>query len=153
MDMETNGIISSSLALLAIVLSCVALFFSWKYGRTQNEVNLIEIEKNKEVKDAQKKAFIKHELVSDGKSHRFQLSNTGLSEARNVNIEFVEENNFIIGSEVQEKLPVKKLGAGESISMIAAISTSTKPQQEINICWEDDTNENNKRNVTISVFG
>jgi hypothetical protein len=151
--MEINDIVSASLAGFAIVLSCFALFFSWKFGRTQNKVNLILLEENEVEKSAQKRAYIQHELDSNADRQRFNLINRGHSEARNVNIEFVGDNDLIIESEIRDKLPVIKLEPGDSISMIAAISGSNKPQQEINIFWDDDSGKGNKRHVIVSVFG
>lgn len=151
--MEIHDIVTSFLALIAILISCTALYFSWRFGRVQNKVNLIAIEKNQAENLAATQADIVCHLGPFDKHQKFRLINHGQSEARNIRLEFFDCNAFLMQSDLDEKLPVRELASGESVSFIAVISCDNKPTTEINIVWDDDNGVNNKKNVIIHLFG
>lgn len=151
--METKDIVTWFLSVIAILLSCTALYFSWRFGRVQNEVNLITIRKDNAEQIAATQADVTYNLESPGKYQKFQLVNQGRSEARNIRLEFFDDNAFLIQSDLDEKLPIRELASGKSVSFIAAISCDNKPTTEINIVWDDDNAVNNKKNVIVHLFG
>jgi hypothetical protein len=149
---EINDIITSVLALIAILISCIALYFTWRFGRAQNKINLITINKHEADLLTAKQADIVYGLDSPSKNQKFRLINQGQSEARNIRLEFFDDNAFIMQSDLDEKLPIRELAPGDSVSFIAVISGSNAPTTEINIVWDDDNGVSNKKNVIIYLF-
>ena len=150
--MEANNIITWILSAIAILLSCTALYFSWRFGKVQNEANLITIRKDKVEQLAATQADVTYNLDSPGKHQKFRLINQGQSEARNIRLEFFDDNAFLMQSDLDEKLPVRELASGESVSFIAVVSCDNEPTTEINIVWDDDNGVNNKKNIIVHLF-
>ena len=145
--MSKYEIISSLISLLAIVVSFVALNRSKK-----NHDQLIEIEKihgkvserelaeyEKRDRDAQK-AVLSVRLVSDGKGYRFIVTNQGEAEAKNIyfGLEQDNEHNPLVQNDLDQKIPYKILGPGDSYSLQAYIPSGiSQSAYSVSLRWDN----------------
>ena len=84
------------------------------------------------------KARVKVDLVKDGKSYRFVISNFGNVDARNVDFELLlgdADQSPLIESDRRGKLPALKLSPGSSISLIAAIHMQSPRTYRAELRW------------------
>lgn len=145
--MTSFELITTVISFTALALSGYALFTQRRLQRENNELqkatsDLARKQLEMLVRDdhAKTSARIKLDLFRDGKTYRFRLTNISDVDARNVSFNLLlndGEDNPLIESEVQEKLPAPKLSPGSDMTLIAALHMGTPTAYRARITWKD----------------
>ena len=134
------------------LVSCIAAFIAlvvWNGQRKmQREANDLQrataelAKKQLEILIREEKgkntARVSLDLVKEGKSFKFQVTNRSDVEAREVEVELLlnkPSDNPIIQSEYNEKFPAKRVGPGSSISLIAALHFGSPTAFNARVSW------------------
>jgi len=147
---------SDVLSGLAFLLS---IYATWKTIQFNNrQQSLIESQEllNKrmlEKEDAEsieaKKAALGATLLKFGSSnYKLRVFNRGPAAARNVNLKFLEGNDFVM---VSDKFPMELLERHQSVDLIAAVSLDTKSKHPVRLTWDDDFKSNNEKLVYVTL--
>ena len=137
---------------LSIVISCVAAMiaaFVWfgqrKLQRESNDMQRATADlarKQLEIllreEQGTNQARLSMDLVKDGKTFRFVVSNISDVKASNVDLELLVEkdsDNPIIESEYAQKFPAKAINPGSSISLIAALHLGSSTAYNARLKW------------------
>jgi hypothetical protein len=156
---------SDVIALIALLVSLYTVISSEVRSRKNNkEQEVIKDEQGrvrkllleKETKSAinEKRADLNANLVRIGTNkYRLKIFNRGKSEARQVELSFPDNdgNEFLVMSEVNEKLPYEILYPQQSIELIAAIHLGSKAKYKIKISWSDEYQSINEQDVVVSI--
>lgn len=153
---------SDIIALVAVVISALALFNSWRTGKKNNDLigqqvelqqRLTQIEQSREYARMMQslKAELRAELRSVGRgSYRLFIKNTGQGTARNVKVILdgkpVLEHPAIPRGEQEARL----IGPGSEISYLMAISFDCHPPFELSITWDDESGETGKYGTSLT---
>jgi len=122
--------------ILSVVVACIAAIVSlvvWNgQRRLQREANDLQraiaelAKKQLEIllreEQGKNTARLSLDLIRDGKTYRFRITNMSDVDARDVEMELLvndPKNSPLISSEYMEKFPAKRLMPGNSISLIA----------------------------------
>lgn len=70
---------------------------------------------------------------------RVYLDNVGPAAARDVQLEFHNQQSPLVQGDVDRKLPIPELAAGESCPLIVAISHDCYPPFDVTVSWTDDS--------------
>ncbi|WP_432452601.1 hypothetical protein ACRRS0_16560 [Agarivorans sp. QJM3NY_29] len=113
---------------------------------SQEKLNNLLLEKEEGEALSDKKADLGASFVKLGSSkYRLKIWNKGSATARNVRLEFPEENDVLIGSDIEEKFPLESLEKFQSVELIAAVHMGTKSKHVIRLVWEDDAHDHNEK--------
>jgi hypothetical protein len=140
--------------ILTLLVACIAMIislFTWKGQRAlQRESNDLQratselAKKQLEVllrDDKQKsQARLAFDLVKDGKSFRFKISNISTVDAYDVQIELLLDNpkdSPLIQSDLEQKLPAKKLAPGSAVTLIAALHLGSPTAYNARLKWRN----------------
>jgi hypothetical protein len=148
--------LSSLVALAALILSAFATWRTFRFNarqeafiENQEKLNQRLLERTEGEALAEKKADLGATFVRLGTNsgHRLKIWNKGKAVARNVRIEFPEENEILIESEIQEKFPYEALEPQQGIELLAVVSMGTKRKHAIRLIWDDDSSDNRSKVV------
>lgn len=140
--------------ILALVIACIAALISlvtWngqrKLQRESNDLQRATSElakKQLEIllrEDREKtQARLALDLVRDGKSFRFRISNISTIDAYDVGMELLLDNqkdNPLIKSEYDQKMPAKKLAPGSAVTLIAALHLGSPTAFNARLSWRN----------------
>ena len=157
----------SNFEALTLILSCVAVIVSlavWNGQRKlQREANDLQrvtaelsrkqlqlIEEQEQSKFAAKLAL---SLTKDGKGYKLVLANKGEADALAVDLRPIGttiENNYLIASELEEKLPIKRLRSGEEVRFLAALSMGTPIVSEFHVSWHNADGTTGMEDFSVS---
>jgi len=147
--------VSDVIASLALLISA---FVAWKTAQfnnrqeslieSQEKLNLRLLEREDAESKSNKKADLGATFIKLGSNkYRLKIWNKGKATARNVSIEFPEENDCIIQSEVTEKFPLEALDTHQSVELIASVHAGTKSKHAIKLIWSDESSQLNEKTV------
>jgi hypothetical protein len=140
--------------ILTLVIACIAAIVSlvtWNGQRKlQREANDLQratsdlAKKQLEILSREDKektqARIALDLVKDGKSFRFRISNISTVDAHDVDMELLLDNakdSPIIKSEYEQKMPAKKLSPGSEVTLIAALHLGSPTAFNARLKWRN----------------
>lgn len=138
---------------LAFLLSSYATWQTVSFNRrqkslveSQEKLNNLLLEKENEDTLKGKRADLGASFIKLGSSkYRLKIWNKGASTARNVKIEFPEENTIIHDSELCNKFPMESLERHQSVELIALVHMQTKRKHVVRLIWEDDAQAHNEK--------
>lgn len=144
---------------LALLLSSYAIWQTHKFNKkqknlieSQERLNEVLLEKEASELKKEKSADVSASIITVGsKSKRLKIWNKGQSSARNIIIEFPEGNEIFSESDIQSKFPLENLEKYQSVEIHARSHFGTKSKHLIKLKWEDDSNDNNEKNVYVTV--
>ncbi|WP_415844724.1 hypothetical protein ACMYUJ_17670 [Stutzerimonas zhaodongensis] len=149
----------SKYEILSVVLGCLAMFVSlvvWfgqrKMQREANDLQRATSELSKkqlEILLREEKglntARVSFDIIKDGKSYRFRITNISDVDAKNVELELLlkdPDDSPLIASDYNDKFPVPRLQPGCSVTLIAAIHMGSPTAYNAILSWiNPDGNE------------
>lgn len=147
--------IGDLIATFALLLSFYAIRKTTTFNQRQESLiktqeNLNNLLLNKELADVKNsfKADLGATFITIGsKERRLKIWNKGNGIARNVRIEFPQDNHILIQQEIDENFPLEVLEQFQSIELIASSNIHTNKKQVFKLLWEDDENLENTKTV------
>ena len=153
---------------LTLVLSCVAVIVSlvvWsgqrKLQREANDLQKVTAELSRKqlqlIKEQEQRkltALLALALVKDGKGYKLVLSNKGEAEALAVDLRPMGatiEHNFLIASELQETLPIKRLRGGDEVRFLAAVAHGTPFVSQFHVSWQHADGSTGMEDFNVSL--
>lgn len=146
-------------AVIALFLSGYAIWTTSKFNKrqlslieTQEELNKrLLAQDDSEAADAIK-ADVGAKYVKLGNSkYRLKVFNKGKASARNVQIEFPDDDAPVPKSEIEDKLPMELLEQHQSVDLIASMSMGTPRKQKAILRWADDHSDSNEKTVYLTL--
>ena len=133
------------IAALALVLSVYATWRSHRFKAKeaelmdlQGKVNSLILEKEQLEAEQAGQAELGASFVSLGsKKHRLKIFNKGKVPAHDVSITFLDGNDVIPDSEIEDKFPMEHIDSGQAVELIAAVHMGTKRKHAIRLTWAD----------------
>lgn len=133
------------IAALALALSAYA---SWRSHRfkakeaelmdLQRKVHSLALEKEQREAEQADKADLGASFVSIGsKKHRLKIFNKGKVPAHDVTIMFLDGNDVVPDSEIEDKFPMEHIDPGQAVDLIATVHMGTKRKHSIRLKWVD----------------
>jgi hypothetical protein len=158
----------SQFELLSVILSCIAIGLSlivWggqrKLQREANDLQRItadlsrkQLQLIKEQEQEKYSAKLSLSLVKEGKGYRLIVKNCSSVDAIAVDVRptgKTVENNFMIDSEVREKLPIKRLRGGEEVRFLAAVSLGTPIVSSFHVTWQNTDGSTAMEDFSVSL--
>ena len=142
--MTTYEIVSLIVSLVAVVIALVSLVRTRKVASQQIELERVTAElsaKQLDILNAEEKSLSKAqidvELEGFDSDYHFIITNVGGAEARNVTFKIEGEENPLIESEYQDKIPIPSLRPGKSIQLIAALDIGSSSKYNAVVSWQD----------------
>lgn len=148
--------VSSAIAILAFLLSAFATWRTFKFNarqekfiESQEKLNKQLLERSEGEALAEKKADLIANFVRYGTSsgYKLKIANRGKATARNVRIEFPEENEVLIRSEIDEKFPLEMLDPHQGVELMAVVGMDTRRKHPMRLIWSDDSADHNEKVV------
>lgn len=144
---------SELVSIAAIGISAYATWNSIRFNKrqeafieSQEKLNAQLLEKqNAESEDAKKAKLAARFINSGPNKHKLKIYNQGKASAKNVKIEFPDDDPIFIESEIQAKFPHERLDTYDSIELIAVRSFGSKSKYAITLIWDDDYLKNNTK--------
>jgi hypothetical protein len=100
------------------------------------------------------KASVRLDLrKTDNRSYKFFLSNNSHQQAKDVSFNLdipTKYSSPLIGSEIEEKLPISVLGTGSDVSFIAALCDDTPLGFNATVFWTNPDGSQDKSEVYVS---
>ena len=160
--MSGYEILTLCVSTLAVIVSLVAVVRTrnvdsvmLKLEKIHAELSTKQIELIEKEKEAQVKANIKVELIKhDRASYKFHIINEGKSPARNIRFRLTQDcnDNPLVMGEYTDKIPYPLLNPDETFTLIAAItldmSSTVFPVQVI---WQNEDGSQGKRECVTSL--
>ena len=151
--------ISDILALLALILSAYSFKKIFDFNKKQNEfietndkLNKLLIEKEKEDLHAKKSADISANFIKLGRSdYRIKVFNRGQSTARNVRIEILEGKDLFFKDDINSKFPIETLERHQGIELNVPLDNQSPDKAKIKFIWDDETEKDKYNIVTIVI--
>lgn len=147
--------IDTVLAFFALAVSAYAVLEAKKASSSQarltdREVELVrqQLEKARREAREEKTADVSARLYKVATSKwRLKVFNKGPAVAENVHLELDDpQKSCVLLSDIEAKLPLKRMEKGGSVEISAAVSFGTSPKEEITVFWDDpDSAEKSKR--------
>lgn len=140
---------------MALLLSGYATWVTLKFNdrqksliESQEKLNNLLLEKEAVETENSKKADLGASFIKLGSSkYRLKIWNKGTACATHVRIEFPEDNDVLMQSEIDEKFPLETLETYQSVELIAVVYMGTKRKHAIRLIWSDASGENNEKVV------
>lgn len=155
----TTDLVANLMAAFALVISAAALAHSVRQGRRQHGLTLRETEyvrlllakEHREAKLAET-ASLSARLYMSGKSDwRLKVFNRGPGMARNVRLAFDTENSLFSESWVEDKFPMEKMEAQQSVEILAFPHLQSRSKEDITLMWDDDSGSERSNIVTVTI--
>ncbi len=146
--------VSDAIAILALALSAYATWRSHRFKakeaelmELQGKVNSLVLEKEQREAEQAGRAELGASFVSIGsKKHRLKIYNKGKVQARDVTIEFLDGNEIVRGSEIEDKFPMH-IDPGQAVELIAAVHMGTKRKHALRLKWKDEDSSEREKDV------
>ena len=122
--------------------------------RTTAELSRKQLQLIKEQEAAKYQAKLALDLVPDGRGYKLVLSNTGAADALAVDLRPIGSSateTFLVDSELQDKLPHKRLRSGEQIRFIAAVSLGSAAVHEFHVTWQNEDGSTAMEEFVVSL--
>ena len=155
--MTSFEIFSIFISLLAVIISAVSLVRTRKISAQQLELEKITAElsqkqlENLHLDAAVKaKAFIDVELIKSGTKYKIAITNTGGSEAQNIDFHIAEDRNPLVGNDYAEKIPIKSLKPGKAVYLLAAISSGMPASFNGCVRWKNPDGSQEKDDFILT---
>lgn len=144
-----------AVALCALMMSIYATFQTIRFNLKQNSLiesqerlNNLLLEKEFIEADSDRKANLGASFVKLGNNkHRLKIWNKGKAAARNVRIEFPEDDHIVMKSDVEEKFPLEELEQFQSVELIAVVAMGTKRKHVVVLRWDDNSGGDNEKTL------
>jgi hypothetical protein len=159
--MDYADIITALIALVAVVVSLIALIRTRKFNERQitlqeETARLSSLQRQilERGEEERAKSDVGIYLYSAGTGYRFGIVNSGNVPVRNVDVRIEPKDgksNPLVLSECERKLPVDEMGPGEEISLIAAISSDTGTLFTARLEWDAENGETHKKKALLSL--
>lgn len=155
MTIDTGDII----AFLALIASIYAIYQNHKTNQRQAglfdmeiKLNELLIQKEQEEVVSKLKADIKGRYHKIGTNqHRLKLWNDGLGTAKNVSIDFNGQDGIpLLWDDIESKFPLD-MTSKYSVELLAAMCWATPRKHSIFIKWEDETGNDQKKELVLTV--
>lgn len=138
---------------LAFLLSSYATWQTVNFNKkqkslveSQEKLNNLLLEKESEDALKEKRADLCASFIKLGSSkYRLKIWNKGAATAKNVRVEFPEENDVVFDSEVTDKFPMESLERHQSVELTAAVDKGTKRKHVVRLIWEDEAQPHNEK--------
>ena len=157
-DFETLTLVFSAVALL---VSLVVWNGQRKLQREANDLQRVTAELSRKqlqlIKEQEGRKFtakLALSLTTDGEGYKLVLKNEGEADALAVDLRPIGttvENNYLITSELEEKLPIKRLRSGESVRFLAAIASGTPIVSEFHVSWHNADGTTGMEDFSVSL--
>lgn len=155
MELNSSDIISGLSLLLSAYATYKIVSFNKKQKsliESQEKLNNLLLAKELEELTKTKIADLSASFIKLGSSqYRLKIGNKGPSIAQNIKIEFPNENDVILESELEEKFPLECLDVHQCVELIAAVSMDTPRKQTIRLIWQDSNQEYNEKLVYLTI--
>jgi|SRR5690554_4561243 len=133
------------IAALALALSVYATWRSHRFKAKETElmdlqgkVNSLILEKEQREAEHAGQAELGASFVSIGsKKHRLKVFNKGKVPAHDVKVTFLDGNDVVPDSEIEDKFPMEHIDPGQAVELIAAVHMGTKRKHAIRLTWND----------------
>lgn len=146
--MEFSDIIS----LIALLIAGLSLGMNFWFNWRQLPLLRHSLEKSDAEALEEKKADIGAKLVNLGNGeYRVKISNRGKAAARNVRIEFPDDNKLIPDRVINDTFPMEVLEQRDSVDLIAAVSNGTPRKHKVLLKWEDDHSDSNEKTSYLTL--
>lgn len=150
---------SDTIAIAAIIVAFFSTFMTFYFHSKQDQVNRVQKELNEKLlkkelneEENNKKALISAKIYKQANNnYRVKVWNQGRVSARNIRIEFPQENKIIHPSELSRKLPYEQLEVHGSFDLLAMVYMGIPPKHEITLIWDDDFSDNNCSKCILSI--
>jgi hypothetical protein len=146
------------LSLLALVLSGVALWHSFRQSKksdrlTEQEIELVrqQLASNRRVNLLEREANVSARMFKEGKSWKIRVFNTGPSDARNIRIQIEESNQLVVEGAFEGKFPLARMEKGQSVDFWANVHKASPLKETLTILWDDQAGRDRKNNVELTV--
>jgi len=146
--------VGDGIAALALLLSGYAAFTTTRFNARQRKLidgqeRLNEILFAREAAEASgaKQAELGAGFVKLGNNYRLKVWNRGKAPARRVRLEFPEDNECLIPSDVAAKFPLEVLEPQQSVELIAVVGMDTRSKHPMRLRWDDDSGEDHEKMV------
>ena len=114
----------------------------------QGKVSSLVLEKEQREAEQAGRAELGASFVSIGsKKHRLKIFNKGKVPAHGVAIEFLDGNEVVLESEIEDKFPMEHIDPGQAVELIAAVHLGTKRKHAIRLTWKDEDGSERKKDV------
>lgn len=142
------------IASVALILSIVATYTSWRFNRdqkafmeTQERLNRLLLEKEAGEVSSGKRADLGASFLKLGRSYRLKIYNKGKCPARNVRLEFPDGNSLILEDDIRDKFPFQVLDVHQAVELVAAVHMGSQSKLAVRLLWEDDFSPNNEKTL------
>lgn len=151
--------VSDVIAILALVLSAYTTYRSHKFKakeaelmKIQEKVNSLVLEKEQREAEQAGRAEIGASFVSIGSNnHRLKIFNKGKVPAHNVTIEFLDDNEVVLESEIKDKFPIEHIDPGQAVELITSVLLCRKRKHALRLKWKDAGGSKREKDVYLTL--
>ncbi len=144
---------SEIMASAALVISAYATWKTIRFNKrqeafieSQEKLNTQLLKRQTSESEDAQKANLSARFISSGPNkYKLKIYNQGKASARNIQIEFPDDDSIFLKSEINEKFPHERMDTYDSIELIAPRSMGNKSKYAIELTWEDDFSNNNRK--------
>ncbi|EIF6402225.1 hypothetical protein LFX30_000415 [Salmonella enterica] len=137
---------------LAFFLSIYATIKTVKFNErqkalieAQERLTNLQLTKEKNELESSKKADISASMVSVGnREYKLRVINKGKVSAKNVRIEFPDNNSPVSMSDVKRKFPLEYLATDQPVDLIASGELGRARKFTVRLMWNDDFKDDNE---------
>ena len=153
------NIITALSSFAAVVVSALALWAARKANKdnshlTMREAELVRLLLIKEQREQSDKeqTEMSARLYSSGKHNwKLRVFNRGPAEARNVRLEVTCDNSYISKKWINEKFPMDRMEAGQSVDLLASVHLGSHLKEDIRLIWDDSSAPDRSNVVTVTI--
>ncbi|OAE52311.1 hypothetical protein A7J46_18110 [Escherichia coli] len=136
---------------LAFLLSIYATIKTIKFNERQKALIEAQLTKEANELESSKKADVSANIVNIGNNkYKLKVFNKGKSPAKNVRIEFPDNNSPVSMSDVESKFPFESLVAYQSVDLIASGELGRASKFTVRLIWDDDFQDGNESVVHVT---
>lgn len=143
---------------LAFLLSIYATIKTIKFNERQKALieaqeKLTNLQLFKEVNELEssKKADVSASIVSFGNNrYKLKVFNQGKGSAKNVKIEFPDNNPPVSLSDVESKFPFESLVTHQSVDLVASGELGRASKFTVRLIWDDEFQDGNENIVHVT---
>lgn len=86
-----------------------------------------------------------------GTKYRVKVFNRGKATARNVRLEYPDDDDLLIPNDVKGKFPLESLEPQSGVELIAAVHMGTQQKHTVRLLWSDDAKPANEKTVYLTL--
>ena len=147
-------VVNLILGAVALVIAIISLWRAWPVQRLQTEVTTLQLQRMRGEEAEKGKAHVTAWMEKRDRSHRFCIGNKGPAAALSVRFELDPQegkNSPLVQNDYAEKIPIKRLAPGNTVSLIAALTMGTATAFEARLTWENEDGTPGSWESTLSV--